>query len=178
MINLIANERFKNLGCKWVYGEWEAPKLAKDEANAIKKMFHEDLIAIEVTLTKDADFKGKDWGPQHVRMIGGYIVASASGRDSGARISEDVALISGKFTSGGSVKNYICVCSSEMTLRMEVSKNALEFLDKEVEEGRYTYRMLNPTIETDTLETLLEKKQSLLNQLKLLENEIVTLSGE
>lgn len=39
-------------------------------------------------------------------MLYGKTLASAYGRDSGARVGEDVALISGKIGSGGSVKNW------------------------------------------------------------------------
>lgn len=142
MINLIANEQFKKLGSKWNGVKWEAPKLAESEHNEIIKKFYENLIIIEVSVCKNERLKGKDWGYSHVRMIGGYIVASAKGRDSGAKLSEGVAVISGKFTSAGSVKNYICD-HDYVILRLEVSRNSLELLNAEVEENRYTYTILS-----------------------------------
>lgn len=42
-------------------------------------------------------------------MIYGKTVASAYGRDSGARVGDDVAIVAGNPTSGGSVKNWATI---------------------------------------------------------------------
>lgn len=141
MINLIANEKLRALGCKWDGKEWIAPKLAVKEANLIKDQFYSDLVVVEVTTNPNESLKGKDWGYVHVRTIGGYIVAKARGRDNGADIMDEVAVIKGKFTSGGSRKNFMCE-HGPVVVRLEIGRATLEYLDKEVSEGRYTYVIL------------------------------------
>jgi hypothetical protein len=143
MINLYANDKFKNLGCKWdsFKKEWITPKLAQKEFEEIKKEFFDDLIVVEVTTNANETLKGKDWGYIHVRMIGGYIVAKAKGRDSGAELMNDIAVIKGSFKSGGSIKNYYCD-HNDVIVRLEISRNALKYLDKESSEGLYTYKII------------------------------------
>jgi len=143
MINLIANDKYKSLGCKWDSSakQWVPPKLAKKEFEEIRDKFFSDLIVIEVKSLPDKMLKGKDWGFIHVRMIGGYLVAKVNNRDSGAEIFKDIALIKGKFTSSGSRKNYFCD-HDEVILRLEVSKGSIEYIDKEVAEGIYTYEII------------------------------------
>ncbi len=48
-------------------------------------------------------------------MIFGRVVGSAFGRDSGARLGTGVAIVSGRFTSGGSVKNWKTVIPGKTT---------------------------------------------------------------
>lgn len=158
MINLIANEKLKQLGCKWVGGQWVAPELAKQEADLIKNNFYGDLITIEVLHTDQNDrIKGSSWGYSHVRLIAGYIVASAGGRDSGAKIADGVAIIDGRMTSGGSVKNFICDYTENLKIRMKVSRNTLDILDKEQAENKYTYTIIDQPLNTDSLKTEKEK---------------------
>lgn len=142
MINLIANETFKSLGCKWSGSEREAPRLAEEEYEIIKTKYHRDLVVIEVTATPDRDFKWYDWAYKNARTIAGYVIATARGRDSGAIVSREVSLLSGSFSSGGSVKNFMCTQSDNVVLRMEVARGTLGLLDAEVAEGRYTYKIL------------------------------------
>lgn len=169
MINLIANEQFKKMGCKWQNGQWRAPELCEQEVYELQRKFYGDLIAIEVILTPGERFEGYDWAYCHARTIAGYIIATAKGRDSGAIISEGIAVMQGKFTSGGSVKNYICDHSENVTLRMKVSRNLIYLLDREVQEGRYTYKIMN---QEKSLETLNKEKEELLNKLQEIENQI------
>lgn len=171
MINLIANEKLKNLGCKWDGTRWIPPKLAKKEYTEILETFYSDLVTIEVHLTPGNKFQGKEWAQRHVLTIGGYIIAYAKGRDSGAKI-EDISVIRGSFRSGGSVKNYMCTHTDDVILRMEVSRNALHYLDSERSKwgGRYTYIIMEDS-EPD-LNDLLTKKQSLIDELNEVEAKI------
>jgi hypothetical protein len=57
MINLIASDKLKALGCRWSGTEWIAPKLAQEEATSIKKMFYKNLITVEVLINKDRNLK-------------------------------------------------------------------------------------------------------------------------
>lgn len=54
----------------------------------------------KITATEDHDVK---WGPV---QAGGLTLASAMGRDSGAKVSEGVYLLEGRIYSSGSVKNW------------------------------------------------------------------------
>jgi len=144
MINLIANDKLKKLGCKWDGSQWVAPALAKDEAQRIKDMFYTDMMIIEARLLDDDDaiFIREDWGYKNVVTIGGYIVATCSGRDDGVKIMDGVAVIDGQFTSGGSRKNYYVSQHENTTVRLKVSKHSLSIIDDE-SKGRYTYKILN-----------------------------------
>jgi hypothetical protein len=50
--------------------------------------------------------------------LGGRIIASATGRDSGARTAPGVIVLEGKFTSGGSVKNWRTICKEGTMFRL------------------------------------------------------------
>jgi hypothetical protein len=167
MINLKANEKLKSLGCKWDGVDWIAPKLAKDEADAIKNEFYNDMIVVEIKLHEKEWFKCVKWGYSHVRTVAGYIIASAKGRDSGAVIQDGIAVIEGKFSSGGSQKNYICDHTDSMTIKMEVSKNSLYLLDEETD--RYSYEILSTKKDENALN---EEKQKLLKRLSEIELEL------
>lgn len=142
MINLIANQELKNMGCKWSGQDWIAPELGKDKAQEIKDRFYSDLITIDVQICLPEFIEGGFLGAAHVRTIGGYVLAAAYGRDSGARIADGVVFLQGKMVSGGSMKNYRCLFSGSPVIRMKVSKNALNLLDFEVEKGLYTYSII------------------------------------
>ena len=50
--------------------------------------------------------------------IHGKIIACASGRDSGAKTSNGIIIISGGFTSGGSVKNWHTICKENTKFKI------------------------------------------------------------
>ncbi|KAA6348486.1 hypothetical protein EZS27_004086 [termite gut metagenome] len=67
----------------------------------------------------------------------GRTIAEASGRDSGARLGEDIIFIKGRYTSGGSVKNWRTVVSNAMFEIQNFPMPSLELPDvkKAIEEG-------------------------------------------
>lgn len=143
MINLIANEEFKKLGCVLKAGQWTPPKLAKKEFLMIQKKFFEDLIAVEIKINEGFKLKRKGWGTLDSSLVAGYVVATVQSRDSGARLAKDICVLEGKFDSTGSIKNYFCDHTNELVLRLYVSKNILDLLDKEVLEERYSYKIID-----------------------------------
>lgn len=171
MINLIANKELKDLGCKWNGIEWIAPKLAENETQEIKDYFYSDLITIEVMRTGDCgDLRRETFGNASAVSIGGYVVATAWSKDSGAKISEGVAVLEGGFGSGGSNYKFYCrTKSGALKLRMQVSRKALLMLDEEVKVNRYSYRIIE---EKPSCEVLLSKRQSLLEQIKLIDEQL------
>lgn len=48
----------------------------------------------------------------------GRIIARATGRDSGARLGDGVVLLSGQFSSGGSVRNWKTTWKAETTIML------------------------------------------------------------
>ena len=166
MINLIANKQLKAMGCKWSGQEWIAPALAEKEVQAIKDKYYSKLVTILVVVKKGLE--GEDFGYSHARLVGGYIVATASGRDSGARVAEGVAFTKGSAKSGGSMKNFICSIDEGVHIKLRVSKNILADMDNEVSENRYSYEILDEI----TLDSLLETKKELLKKLQNIEIEI------
>jgi hypothetical protein len=73
-----------------IYGEWDSA----DQPAA-------DMVTARVTVCKDG------LSVYHGGLFfGGRQVARATGRDSGAKLATGVILLSGDFTSGGSVKNW------------------------------------------------------------------------
>lgn len=53
---------------------------------------------------------------QDALRVGGRVIAAARGRDSGARLGDAVVSIDGKFSSGGSVKNWQTTCIKGATV--------------------------------------------------------------
>jgi hypothetical protein len=51
-------------------------------------------------------------------VLHGRIIATAQGRDSGAKTAQGIIVLSGGFTSGGSVKNWKTVCKDETTFKI------------------------------------------------------------
>lgn len=51
-------------------------------------------------------------------VLHGRVVARATGRDSGAKTADGIVLLSGKFRSGGSVKNWRTVCDEGTTFKI------------------------------------------------------------
>lgn len=161
MINLIANDKLKKLGCKWDGSQWVAPELAKDEAQAIKDMFYTDMVIIEAKLLDDEDamFKSERWAYKDAATVGGYIVATCSGRDDGAVVMDGVAVIDGAFGSGGSRKNYHINQRKNTTIRLQVSKASLDIIDEESKKYGYTYKILSDN--KPSHEQLIAEKQKL-----------------
>jgi len=85
----------------------------------------------------------------------GKILSSASGRDSGARIGDDVAYIKGNARSGGSAKNWYSVVSDGAEIMLYNVPKILwdRYLDKlaEGEEFDYTAELVETKIDVDAL---------------------------
>ena len=96
----------RNAGGDWDGTHWRFPMAAQEAVDkAVKKIYGvtgrgEVGVPARITAIKDV-------GARHAAIhFGGYVLASARGRDSGARTGEGVILEDGKISSGGSVKNW------------------------------------------------------------------------
>lgn len=86
---------------------WIVPAVYLDSVNSLLRDFYgytgeptDEMVVVRVSCPNGADNRH---GP--VTFMG-YSLASAWGRDSGARVGDNVALVEGNVTSGGSVKNW------------------------------------------------------------------------
>lgn len=141
MINLEFNTAVKALGAKFNGSTWIAPELAQDEFNALNAKYNEDIVAVELTVSDDNRDRNAWLGTAHAVAIGGYVLATAYGRDSGAKLSPGIAVISGGFSSGGSAKNYrCCINGDSVRVRCKVAKamlpelQAIEGIDLTIKE--------------------------------------------
>lgn len=108
-----------------------------------------ETVDVELTFAEDVS----EWhGP--VTLLG-RAIASASGRDSGARIGEGTMFIAGKPTSGGSVKNWYTIVPAGCVVKlMKLPKLATE--NTEMPEG-VTMRIIGSEIDRAALEAEREK---------------------
>ena len=95
-------ESCHKLGGKWEPTEkaWVFSALVADLVEELEFIWNSEKIACEI------DAKTDLYGSRDSVDFCGYPVASASGRDSGARLHDGIAQISGKITSSGSAKNW------------------------------------------------------------------------
>lgn len=99
-------------GAKKLGGRWEPPAWTFDMRNeALVRQLCVDVYGTDGVVPADVVSVRVSFSSWESRWhspieIFGRTIASASGRDSGARLGDDVALLSGGFTSGGSVKNW------------------------------------------------------------------------
>lgn len=98
--------------------------------------------------------------------ICGKPVARAFGRDSGARVGDDVAFIQGAPESGGSVKNWTSVVPAGSVVVLHNVPEAM--LGRELPRG-VTAEVLEPQ---DNREALLREKERLLSRLAEIQREL------
>ena len=124
--NYLASDKCKKLGGKWdsENNVWVFSSLVESEVEEIDELFNFDSIGVEITAKKDL-YVGK--GP--VDFLG-YTVARAFGRDSGAKLGDQVSCISGKFYSCGSVKNWATEVAAGSVFKLRVCSKLLEKYDE------------------------------------------------
>lgn len=98
--------RIKKMGGKWDGKSWTVDARNIDAVRAVMQEIYgmddmpADLVSVRVTCNKEL------WASKGPITLFGRVVASASGRDSGARLGNGVAFIAEKPDSGGSVKHW------------------------------------------------------------------------
>ena len=109
--------RARALGGKWTKPDWvfdprdeaRVEEALKDVYKWRKPVAGEPVVTVEVTVSADHDWKEH----RAPLLLGGVCVASAFGRDSGARLGENVVVTKGTITSGGSMKNWNTVAKAK-----------------------------------------------------------------
>ncbi len=123
-------DRIKKLGGRWNASD-KAWEIDGRSIEAVRKVMREvygrddrpqELVDVRVTIGKFSLYE--DCGPV---TLFGRIIASAFGRDSGAKVGEGVAILSGGIESGGSRKNWktVVLPGSEIMI-YDVPKLAVE----------------------------------------------------
>ena len=156
-------------GARWDANErcWSIPKEEVETARAIMMDVYgeSDLpaesgkITVEVTINEDIRETCEGIS------LFGKTLARAYGRDSGARVGDEVTLVSGRVRSGGSVKNWCTVIEEGSILRIRnLTKKALEIPTE--------YDITVKEIKTDEIdrEALLAERERLLARIAEIDN--------
>lgn len=114
--NSVLVEKCRNLGGRfdsetktWVFSE-----IVEDKVEELDFLYNSEPIPVEITAKKDVS----RWhGP--VDFLG-YTIATAWGRDSGAKLGDDISLVSGLVSSGGSVKNWGTYVWKDSVIRLTI----------------------------------------------------------
>lgn len=125
--------KLRQLGGKWNGEKW----IFEDDSDiesSLKSMI-KDHFAVDLDNTKYGTVKITvldDISEWHEPVIaGGYVLAAARGRDSGANAEDGVLLLEGEITSGGSVKNWRSVVKGGSVFKIKNFPLSWDF-DKDV----------------------------------------------
>ena len=167
--------RIKKMGGRWDSSNkvWTVDERDIDAVRAVMREIYgmddmpADLVSVQVRVNSAM------YGPRKPITMFGKTVASAFGRDSGARLGDGVVFIKGKADSGGSVKNWdtVIVADSEIILH-DISRTAVES-GIDVPEG-IEYEIIE-TSTNNRKEKLGKEKASLLARLAEIEKELESL---
>lgn len=122
MPNNDLSKKCKNFAGKWepIQKVWVFPKCIEKEVEELDYRYNTNLITIEITYLKDwlVEKKGATFC--------GYKLCEAIGRDSGAKLSNNIILINGEIESTGSLKNWRTRIKEGTSFRLKISKNLLD----------------------------------------------------
>ena len=162
-------EKLKWLGGKWNPNErvWVMDARNSEAVReAMREVYGRDdrpVPLVSVRITTDTEISGRR-GPV---TFFGRIVASAWGRDTGARIGEGVAFEKGKPDSGGSAKNWCTVVPKDCVIVIhDVPADAVE---QELDWASWcgTYEIIQLAIDQDALE---RERETLLARIAEIDN--------
>ena len=157
-------------GARWNPSEkaWTVPVEAEETVYALLANhygYRKDSNDITIIITALKRLVGE----QDSVRFAGIPVARATGRDSGARVCENVIHIEGSFGSGGSVKNWTTEVKEGSRFKlMDIPESVLENVDRE----RWEFTIVE---EKSAKEKLIERKKALLEELALIEEQIVNM---
>jgi len=115
------------LGGKWdpTVKAWIFSGLVATEVDALDEKYNSKMVGVELTALTSL------YTDREPLTIAGFVIATATGRDSGARVAEGISLIAGKFGSGGSVKNWTTRMSEGTTIRFFIPEACIGDIDAE-----------------------------------------------
>lgn len=120
--NSLLVERAKKLGGVWRADEkvWEFDAIVEEEVEELHLLFNSSIVTVTITAQRE---RVGETGPIY---FCGYPLACAFDRDSGAKLGEGVACLEGRYTSGGSRKNWCTIITDGSKFRLQVSKKLIE----------------------------------------------------
>ena len=124
-------EDCKNLGGKWDSDQkaWIFNDLVEDKVDDLDDLWNSEPVVVEIGTTDETVTSLR--GPV---SFCGYTIARAYGRDSGAVLGDDVALIDGRIDSGGSMKNWTSRVRENSRFRLRIPQGVLDkYIEKEKE---------------------------------------------
>ena len=150
--NAILVDECHKLGGKWDAEEkaWIFSGIVSDKVEELDAKYNSTLIDVEITFNENA------YGSKAPVFIAGFKIATATGRDSGAKLAENIALIAGKVVSCGSVKNWGTEIIEGSVIRMQIPADCIEDIEHDVTvKNLATGEILVGHVTADT-ETLIE----------------------
>lgn len=158
----------RNLGGKWSGAAWVFDsRLKEDVAKVYRSVYGEwpgdeqDYVTVRATALIDTyEDKGGIF-------LFGRCLARAYGRDSGARLGEGVILREGRFTSGGSMKNWITkVLAGTVVEVMDVPRQSVDAGDYDPDIWKVEIlEQAAPTIDREALEAEKERLLARITQI-------------
>jgi hypothetical protein len=107
---------YKKLG-----GKWDAQAKAWIFSTIVEKEVEDlDFIWSSEKRFYEIEFPDGFQSYQDTITVYGYVLAKATGRDSGARVENGFATIAGGFSSGGSFKNWYTTAKPGTKIRIEL----------------------------------------------------------
>lgn len=122
-------EKCRELGGRWDKEEnvWIFASIIEDKVEELDEIYNSDPIGVEISRRYDQDKNAMPIGGyQEPVYFLGYVLATAHGRDSGAKLGQGVSLIEGVINSGGSMKNWRTDVSENAVFRLFVPEKLLE----------------------------------------------------
>lgn len=127
--NKILIEQLKNFGGVFDGREWNLPHFVADKVLELEKMWNSDLRIVEIKFLETCEKICKPY------YFMGYTVARAYGRDSGAKLGDNVSMLKGGISSGGSMNNWKTYIDEDSVFRLQVPMNVFSFYENEEKEN-------------------------------------------
>lgn len=120
--NEILVQECRDLGGRFDTGSkaWVFNSMVEQEVEALDELYNSEEVTIDITALKAISTL------REPVTFAGYPLARAFGRDSGAKLCDGVAFITGKIGSDGSMKNWGTYCTEGTTFRIKIGKKLLE----------------------------------------------------
>lgn len=157
-------KKVKLMGWKWDAGKrvWKVDEgLIEDVRSIMRETYgRDDRGELSGTCTVIVSFSEDVYGYKSPVTIFGRVIASAYGRDSGAKVGEGCAFLEGRPESGGSMKNWRTTVPAGSRVKiMNVPKCVLSDMSPD----GVSFMVVEDEINR---EALLEEKENLLKRLK------------
>ena len=161
--------KVKTAGARWnpTVKAWEADERSAETVREImREVYGQDdlpveLVDVVVTLT------GSIWSDRAPVTLFGRTIATAWGRDSGARVGDKVSFSKGGADSGGSAKNWLTIVKEGSVFTIyDVARSAVESKIGWQDDSYGTYEIRE---KADPKKALKEEKEALLKRLAEIE---------